>query len=182
MGKWKKKSAEYILQSPWLSVRKDAYETPEGKIIDNFYIVERPDFVMIVPQTEDKKFILVRQYRHGVEDIILNFPMGFIIKGEKPKATAERELFEETGFSGGHIEPLGNFLLAPPFTKTTVYAFMAMGLKENNEVKNFADIEEIDKVVSVSEKELEDLIEKSKLCDLSSVCAYLLMKRKGHSR
>lgn len=176
-GEWKKLQAEYIIQSNWLSVRKDAYKTPDGEVVDDFYVVERPDFVVIIPLTIEEKFVLVEQYRHGLEREIMNFPMGFINEGEEPIRAAARELLEETGFSGGNLEFIGNFFLAPPIMKTVAHVFFANGVihsgKSNNE-----EPAEISNVVLVNQSQIEKFIETGKLNDLVSLCSYLLMERK----
>ena len=67
MKKWKKISFQYLLKTPWLSLRKDKYETPGGEVIDDYYVVERDNFVVIVPKTNDGNYILIKQYRQGPE-------------------------------------------------------------------------------------------------------------------
>lgn len=180
MKKWKKLSQQYLLKTKWLSLRKDGYETPEGKIIDDFYIVERPDFVIVVPIDIEGRFFLVRQYRHGVEKTILNFPMGFLDNGEEPIKGAIRELAEEVGFSSKNVERLGDFLLAPPFTKITAHVFLASGLKQREKKLHTKDPGEIEEVVMVSGKELEHLIKTKEVVDLPSICAYLLAKNRPY--
>lgn len=175
MKGWKKRSQKYVLRTRWLSLRKDGYKTPEGKIVDDFYIVERPDFVVIVPETKDGKFVLVKQYRLGIEKNILNFPMGFTEKGEPIRRTARRELIEETGFSGGTITHIGSFLLSPPFIKSTGHVFSIRNISKKRG-KGIDDKGEIEKVMIVSGRELEKLIKKKKLPDFVSIGSYLLLK------
>lgn len=177
MKNWKKLSHEYLLKTKWLSLRKDSYETPEGKIIDDFYIVERPNVVVIVPQTSEGKFVLVRQYRHGIEEIVLNFPMGFIDSGEEPRSAAKRELFEETGFHADTIKFLGKFFLTPSFTKISAHIFSAENLSAQETNHEKSDTDEISEIVFVSRLELEDLIAREKFSGLTSICAYLLTKK-----
>lgn len=176
-GKWKKIQTEHILKNKWLSVRKDVYKTPSGDIIDDFYVVERADFVVVVPFTVEKKFVLVEQYRHGLEREIMNFPMGFIDEGEEPAKTAVRELIEETGFSGGNLKFVGNFFLAPPIMKTVARVFFASGVERLGKSQN-GDPEEINKIILADQSQIENFIETGKLSDLASLCSYLLVKRK----
>lgn len=172
---WKKVSEKYVVKTPWLAFRKDGYKIASGSI-DYYYIVERPDYVVIVPQTADKKFMLVRQYRHGVQNTILNFPMGFINDREKPKQAALRELIEETGLLAKQIKPIGSFLLAPPFLRTRGYVFLAKDITVKNKVKMPEHKEHIKSVKIVNARQLENLIKKGELADASSVVAYFLTK------
>ncbi len=182
MKNWKKLSSEYVFRSRWMSLRKDAYKTPKKETIPDFYIVERPDFVVIVPQTKKGKLILVQQYRHGVEKLLLNFPMGYINPKEKPKNAALRELSEETGLVVQDVRLLGSFFLSPPFMKTKGYIFSAVNISvpsENSKVSSMKfDKQEIKKVISLSQPEIEKRIHSGEICDFTSVCSYLLFKKK----
>jgi len=48
----------------------------------------------------DDEILLVRQFRPPAGRLMLEFPAGLIDPGETPEATAVRELYEETGYSG----------------------------------------------------------------------------------
>lgn len=172
----RKVSEKYVLKTPWLALRKDGYKNKNGRV-DDYYIVERPDYVVIVPRTKDKKFILVQQYRHGVGSMILNFPMGFIDKGEKPHETARRELAEETGSVAKNIKLIGAFFLAPAFLKTKGHVFFANDIVRRSKREAFDQREHL-KIKLVSEARLENLIQKGQLSDLSSIAAYLMVKSK----
>lgn len=40
--KWKTLSSEYLFNRPWLTVRRDSYELPDGRIVPEYYILEYP--------------------------------------------------------------------------------------------------------------------------------------------
>jgi len=181
MKQWKKLSQQYVLRSPWLSLRKDKYKTPTEEIINDFYIVERPDFIVIVPQTKDGKFILAKQYRHGIEKSILNFPMGFIDKNESPQETARKELSEETGFSGGKLEYVGKLFLSPPFIKSIGHIFGVHGVSHVSQNEETDGIE-VERVELVDTNKIETLIDKGELSDFVSVASYFLVKRRGRCK
>jgi ADP-ribose pyrophosphatase len=69
--------------------------------------VHVPDWVVVVPITEMGEVILVEQHRHGVNELSLEPPGGRVDPGEDELAAAQRELVEETGYSGGMWETLG---------------------------------------------------------------------------
>ena len=173
LGKWEKKGSEYMLKTPWLSVRKDAYVTPQGKYIDDFYILERKDFIVIVPQTDDGKFILVSQYRHGIEEEIINFPMGFVEEDELPQKTAERELTEETSYVSQKMKLIGSFYVEPPLRKTIFHIFSATGCTKASQSTTI-DTDEISTCVLKTKSEMEEAIRSKKLNDANSVFSYLL--------
>ena len=98
MKPWKLLSSEFLVDAPWLKVAKETCELPSGKIIDDFYTLWQPDWVLILARTTEGKWVMTEQYRHGTGKIALEFPAGIIDKGETPEEAAVRELQEECGY------------------------------------------------------------------------------------
>jgi len=99
MEPWKLLDTEYLVNAPWLKVAKEKCQLPNGKIIDDFYTLWQPDWVLILARTTEGKWVMTEQYRHGTGKIALEFPAGIIDKGETPEQAAVRELQEECGYS-----------------------------------------------------------------------------------
>lgn len=100
--KWKTLSQKYLIEKPWLTARVDKVELPTGAIIDEYYVLEYPDWVNTIAITKDGMFVFVRQYRYAIGKTVNELCAGVIEKGEDPMAAARRELMEETGFGGGN--------------------------------------------------------------------------------
>ena len=98
MKPWKLLNSEYLVDAPWLKVAKETCELPNGKVIDDFYTLWQPDWVLILARTVEGKWVMTEQYRHGTGKIELEFPAGIIDKGETPEQAAVRELQEECGY------------------------------------------------------------------------------------
>ena len=98
MKPWKLLEAEYLVNAPWLKVAKEKCELPNGKVIDDFWTLWQPDWVLILSRTTEDKWVMTEQYRHGTGKIALEFPAGIIDKGETPEQAALRELQEECGY------------------------------------------------------------------------------------
>lgn len=98
---WKTLSQKYLIKRPWLTARVDQVELPTGAIIDEYYVLEYPDWVNTIAITKEGKFVFVRQYRYAIGKTVNELCAGVIEKGEEPMAAAKRELLEETGFGGG---------------------------------------------------------------------------------
>lgn len=98
MKPWKLLDTEYLVNAPWLKVAKEKCELPNGKVIDDFYTLWQPDWVLILARTADGKWVMTEQYRHGTGKIALEFPAGIIDKNETPEEAALRELQEECGY------------------------------------------------------------------------------------
>ena len=117
---WKVLDREIVFQDTWVQLEASRCELPDGRIIEPFYIHRDPDFAVVVAVTKDQRLVLVRQYRHGAEKVMLELPAGCIEKGEDPQAAAARELLEETGYRAGAIRFL--FRIAPNAANSTAYA------------------------------------------------------------
>ena len=98
MKPWKLLDSEFLVDAPWLKVAKETCELPSGKVIDDFYTLWQPDWVLILARTKEGKWVMTEQYRHGTGKIALEFPAGIIDKGETPEEAAIRELQEECGY------------------------------------------------------------------------------------
>lgn len=126
---WKVLSSEYIIRRPWLTARKDVLQLPDGRINPEFYVLEYPSWVNVMAITDEGRFVMVRQYRHGLGRMGLELCAGVVEEGEEPEAAARRELAEETGYTGGHWS-LQCVISANPSTSTNLtYCYLAEGVK-----------------------------------------------------
>jgi ADP-ribose pyrophosphatase len=117
--------SEILLPKPKRFVR-EALVMPDGYPID-WYYVDTPASVMVVPVTADGGLVLVRQYRHNLKAHGLELPAGMISDGEAPVRAALRELREETGYvlDGAELEPLGAYYSLPSETNKYTHVFLA---------------------------------------------------------
>lgn len=127
-GQWKVLSSEYIVRRPWLTARKDVLRLPDGRVNPEFYVLEYPSWVNIIAITDDGRFVLVRQYRHGLGVISTELCAGVVEVGEEPLAAARRELAEETGYTGGEWELQCVISGNPSTTNNLTYCFLAHGV------------------------------------------------------
>ena len=128
--KWEVLERKTVLKDKWIDSEASKCRLSDGTVIEPFYVNHIPDFAVIVPVTEEGKIVLVRQYRHGVEEVLLELPAGCMEPGEEPEVSAHRELSEETGYTGGAWKFL--FKLCPDASKSSNYAwcFVAEGVKK----------------------------------------------------
>ena len=128
MNPWKLLKTEYLVDAPWLKVAKETCELPNGKVIDDFYTLWQPDWVLILARTAEGKWVMTEQYRHGTGKIALEFPAGIIDKGETPEQAALRELQEECGYC---IDPR----LLPKEDNSTMATSCQVSYSEDDEGK-----------------------------------------------
>lgn len=102
------------------------YELPNGRVAD-FDVTQGMPFVGVFAMTPDEQVVLVRQFRPGPEEFLLECPAGRIEDGESPEVGAARELLEETGYAGELT--LLQSTWSSPYTTSTRYAAMALNCK-----------------------------------------------------
>lgn len=104
---WVVLSERSIVQDRWLDLRAQRVQSPDGAVLDPFYVQKHPDWVHVVALTPEDGIVLVRQWRQGIGAWITELPGGAIDPGEAPDTAGVRELLEETGFAGQDIRHIG---------------------------------------------------------------------------
>jgi ADP-ribose pyrophosphatase len=127
---WKTLSSKYIHKGPWATLRTDKCEMPDGRIVDEYYVLEYPNWVNAVAITEDNKVLMVRQYRHAAGIVSLEIPGGVIDGDESPEHAMRRELLEETGYQFDHLELLCTVYANPSTANNHTYCYLAKGGKK----------------------------------------------------
>jgi 8-oxo-dGTP pyrophosphatase MutT (NUDIX family) len=138
---------EILLPRPKRFVHQ-ALRMPDGYELD-WYYVDTPASVMIVPLTADEHVVMVRQYRHNLKRHALELPAGVINPGETSDHAAARELHEETGYAllnGAHLQLLGTFYSLPSETNKYTEVFLARPVIStgppawDNEIEKYFDM------------------------------------------
>jgi NUDIX domain. len=120
--RWKVLESKYLHNRPWLTVREERLQMPNGNIIPEYYVLEYSNWVNIIAITKEGRFIIVRQYRHGIEETCYELCAG-VCEKEDPSilASAQRELLEETGYGGGNWTEF--MRVAPNASAATNYSY-----------------------------------------------------------
>ncbi|MCB9453384.1 MAG: NUDIX hydrolase [Anaerolineaceae bacterium] len=137
-------------------------------------LVNHPGAVAIVALDNDNQVLMVRQYRLGARQTMLEVPAGTLDAGEDPAHCATRELQEETGFKPGKLQSLGGIYTAPGYTTEYIHLFFATDLIP---AKLDTDDDEFLEVTRVPFAKVIDMIEKGELEDGKSISALLRVAR-----
>jgi ADP-ribose pyrophosphatase len=123
--------------------------------------------------TPEQKIILVRQFRPAIESYTLEFPSGYINKGESKEVAAKRELREETGFICNSMFFIGSFNISPSRINSTSFFFIGKDAKMMDKKRK----EEIE-VLVVKEEDFEKLVMNGQFSDISGLAIYFIAKLK----
>jgi ADP-ribose pyrophosphatase len=123
---WKRVRSETVADCRVFTVRKDFCERDSDGEEHSFFVVENPDWVNVIALTENGNIVLIEQYRHGSEEVILEIPGGMVDAGESHSVTAARELLEETGFAPREMIPLGRSRPNPAIQNNWIYHYLAL--------------------------------------------------------
>ena len=123
---WKRIRSETINNCRVFQVRRDWSVDPRDGREHDFFCIEAPDWINIIPLTAQNEVVMIEQYRHGTNEVTLETPGGMIDEGEEASVTAVRELFEETGYIAPRkIELLGRSRPNPALQNNWLYTFLA---------------------------------------------------------
>lgn len=96
---WSRVSSELVADCRVFQVRRDLSRSPLDNREHDFYVLEAPDWINIIPLTVNDEVVMIEQYRHGTNSVTLEIPGGMVDAGETPQRAATRELLEETGYA-----------------------------------------------------------------------------------
>ena len=159
---WKTVSSKYLFRRPWLTVRCEDMLLPNGNHIPEYYILEYPDWVNTIAITKDGKFVFVRQYRPGLGRTSYELCAGVCDKEDaSPLVSAQRELWEETGYGKGNWrEYMG--ISANPSTHTNLtHCFLATDV-EPIDHQHLEDTEDLS-VHLLTFEEVKQLLENNEI-------------------
>lgn len=115
----------------WLiTVRTDKVLMPDSSLAERT-VVTHIGAVAILALDERDRVLMIRQYRHPVAHVLWELPAGLRdVRGEPLRATAERELLEETGYRARDWRILVDFYSSPGISTEWIRVFLARDLVE----------------------------------------------------
>src|SRR3990172_9317023 len=130
MKKWIKKTERELFNQRAFSLKDIECYHPDKHVSHSFFTLITPDWTNIIAETDDNRFITVKQHRLGTDEITLETPGGLVEVDESPEETAVRELREETGYEAGEIHLLKKLSVNPAILNNYIYIFYARNCKK----------------------------------------------------
>jgi ADP-ribose pyrophosphatase len=165
--------SEVRLSGGFLTVLRDRVRLPDGATATREYI-RHPGAVAVVPILDDGRLVLVRQYRHPVGRVLLEWPAGKLDGGEPALACAVRELREETGYRAREWARAGVFHNACAYSDEGIEIWFARGLVEG---AASLDAGEFVEVRVLDADALQALVLSGEVTDMKTVLGLLWLQR-----
>jgi 8-oxo-dGTP pyrophosphatase MutT (NUDIX family) len=127
-AEWQRVATEQIADCRVFRVQRDRSLNPRDGIEHDFYRLEAPDWVNVIPLTSDDKVVMIEQYRHGTRELTLEIPGGMVDEDEEPRKSAARELLEETGYQAPALVALGKARPNPAIQGNWIHFFLAQNV------------------------------------------------------
>ncbi|MGN0622008.1 MAG: NUDIX domain-containing protein [Porcipelethomonas sp.] len=146
-------SSETVYNGRIFRVSRDTALLENGKEVLRD-VVHHSGGVTVIPVTDQKEILMVRQYRYPHHKAMLEIPAGKIEPGEKHYDCGKRELLEETGCTCKNYEYIGEVVPTPAYDSEVIHVYMASGLEfsaQKLDEDEFLDVEKVplDKAVQM---------------------------------
>lgn len=130
----------------WLTVEDHTVQLHDGRVIEGWPYIITPDYINVMVEREDGKFVFFRQTKYAIEGTSLAPVGGYLEPGEDPLTTAQREVLEELGYRAREWISLGAFRVDANRGAGIGNLFLARGAYRVQE-RNADDLEEQEIVI-----------------------------------
>ena len=162
-------ASRQVYDDPRVKMRVDTISLGDRPVLERG-VIEQSNSVVVVPMTDGGDVLLVKQWRHAVQSILLEAPAGHIDPGEEPRAAAIRELQEETGHSAANLSHLPGFWAAPSISTEYMHGFLASGLATSSRPQD--EDEDVETAITPL-SDIPRLIREGTIIDSKSIAALL---------
>lgn len=170
-------SSEILHENPWWQYRHDRYTHPDGSE-GNFYYAHTPGAVFVLPEFDDGRLLMLRQFRYLNQQESLEFVGGGVKEGLTQEAAAREELLEEAGLVASQLIPLGWFNPMNGLSDEQCYVFLAKGLSQQSAIPEASEEFE---PVRLTLAEIDSLIARGEIWDGMTLAAYSLFRFRNRS-
>ena len=161
---------EILYNDDFLEIFRETYKLQNEETIEIEKVSKNSgnNMVLVIGITQDKKYIITFQNRIK-DELIAEFPGGYIEEGENPIEAAKRKLNDITGYISDNLFVIDKIFTSPEINNSITYIIIAYNCIKSNEIKN-------DKLLTntdlFSEKELKYLVYNNIMSSAISKLAY----------
>ncbi len=168
--RWQVEDEEAIGEFRIGGLRRVRARSPRTGRSHEFYELRFPEWINVLAIDREDRVILIRQFRIGSREVMLEIPGGLVEPGETPEQSAVRELREETGYEASCWRLLCSVHPNPAFQGNRCHTFLADAALRVAE-QSLEPAEEID-VVPVPLGDVPDLIRRGEITHTLVISAF----------
>lgn len=164
--------SKLIFEGKIVKLKVDDIRLPDGSM--GFReVIEHSGAAAILAITEEKKIIMVRQFRYPIKQELIEIPAGKVEPGEDPLDCAKRELEEETGYVAEDFKLLAKYYTSVGFSNELLYLYLATGLTKSS---SRPDQDEFLEVVEYDMARVREILEQEPILDSKTLIAFLFLQ------
>jgi ADP-ribose pyrophosphatase len=171
---WRTLTTREVYTNPWIRVREDVAELPDGRTT-LYGVIEAPPAIGVLPFLDERMVILVGQYRYVAGGFYWEMPTGGMKPGETETAAAQRELAEEAGYEAARLVKLCSFYSSKSVLDEVAHLYLADGLRPASRA---GDDTEFIEVRAFALEEVVRMVERSEIVDAMTIIAVLHAARR----
>lgn len=156
---------EEIFKGHIFEVRKVGLKMHDGQVVQR-ELIRYSGAAVILPVLDDGSIVLIKNYRFAIDEDLYELPAGMLEDAEDPALCAARELTEETGYSAGRLEKLGQFYSCPGSSDEVLHSYLATELTDGDQ-----DLEIYEQIIVevVSDAQARQMILDGRIHDAKSI-------------
>lgn len=170
---WKKINTEIVHQNPFWIYRRTTFAVPDSEQNSDYWHVETPGSVLVVPILSDGRLGLIRTYRCLFDRHSMEFPGGAVEVGQSFEQAARAELQQEVGLAAKELINVAEFCPFNGITTEVCHVFLARGLSQVAAENNPQEIIEL---TPRRLDEIEDLICRNEIWDGETLAAWAILR------
>lgn len=171
---WRTRTTRGVYENPWIRVREDIAEMPDGRTTV-YGVIECKPAVGVLPFVDAGTVVLVGQWRYVFGAFSWEMPTGGAHAGESLEAAVHRELAEEAGYTARRLTRLCEFYTSKSVVREVAHIYLAEGLTP---VPGGGDPTEFIEVRTFPFAEAVRMVERSEIKDSMTVVAILHAARR----
>ena len=175
--KWVILERQQVADYKIFSLQEKQARSPRTGEIKEMLALQFPDWVLTMALTPQQEVVMIRQYRHGTEQVCLELPGGLVDPDDtSPQSSAQRELLEETGFTVSNIRLIGECYPQPAILSNRCFFYLAEDAVKTRQ-QNLDAGEDIE-ILTVPLKEIQAKIDNSEIDHGMVLLAFFFFRMK----
>lgn len=159
---------ETIYEGKILNLEKHQVRLQNGALADRELIIHGPAVGIFA--LRNNKIVLVRQFRKGIEQTILEVPAGLVERDEDLLLAAKREFAEETGLASDAWTEMDGFYVTPGYNDEFIKMYACADVYELAEAPAQDEDDNIE-LAYLDFDQARAAIQTGEICDMKTIYA-----------